>query len=69
MKCDQKLNIIDLPLLCDSRSKLFDISHLHFSKTFEEIFNLRSQSQLFDVVIKSNGTSFKVFYKTAELFM
>jgi hypothetical protein len=44
----------------DDRRKVFDISHLHFSKTMSEISKLRSKSLLFDVIIKSDGRSFQV---------
>lgn len=46
--------------LCDDRKKLFDISHVHFTKTMSEISKLRANALLFDVVIKSDGISFQV---------
>lgn len=45
---------------CDDRNKIFDMSHVHFTKTMSEISKLRSKSILFDVQINSDGKSFKV---------
>lgn len=48
---------------CDDRKKVFDISHIHFTKTMSEISKLRSRSLLFDVQIKSDGRIFQVIHK------
>jgi hypothetical protein len=45
---------------CDDRKKVFDVSHIHFTRTMSEISKLRSKSLMFDVVLKSDGKSFQV---------
>lgn len=47
-------------LSSDDRRKVFDISHVHFTRTMSEISKLRSRSLLFDVVIRSDGRTFQV---------
>lgn len=60
----------DCDVLCiDDRKKVFDISHLHCLKTMNEISRLRSKSLLFDVVIKSDGRSFRVSFKIVKRYM
>lgn len=48
----------DIP--CDDRKKVFDISHVHFTKTMSKISKLRSRQLLFDVQINSDGRTFQV---------
>lgn len=50
----------NIDFCCDDRKKIFDISHIHFTKTMAQISKLRSKSLLFDVVIKSDGRTFQV---------